>query len=537
MNQGSSTTADPSPDAGAGRTIPIPSDEADRLRALRRYQILDQPPSQAFDQITQLTSQLFGVPIAVISLVDEDRQWFLSRTGLEARQTDRQVAFCAHAICEPDGLVVEDASLDERFRDNPLVRDDPSIRFYAGALLTSEDGHNLGTLCVIDRKPRQFNAAERTLLRNLAQMVMEQLEQHRRQVDILPEHERQLFQFLRSGGNEFERSRRFQRPLSLLQLSLSQPLQEPLRCQVIARLERELRDHDRVASPAADRFCVLLIETDATEARRLEERLRDLVAAIGAPEATSPETSPAPTVSAGLTTIDPADQNFEELWDRSVLLLHQDPEAPPGPAAPAGAAAGSAPVRTILQSLAKGLVQQVDPGSDTHRQGPHALLGRQGFFDAGQQEFERARRFCRPLSLLLLDLDHMALLNEQWGRSSGDSVIATVAQLIREELRDQDLLSQLGGDSFGVLLVETGAQGAALLAERIRTCIASNNFHASGMPIFVTASGGFTSISENDADFTDLFTRAEDSLTLAKQTGRNRIKLNGRPFSRVEQGH
>ena len=127
------------------------------------------------------------------------------------------------------------------------------------------------------------------------------------------------------------------------------------------------------------------------------------------------------------------------------------------------------------------------------------------------------------------------MLNEQWGRSSGDSVIATVAQLIREELRDQDLLSQLGGDSFGVLMVETGAQGAAQLAERIRECIASNNFHASGMPIFVTASGGFTSIGDSDAGFTDLFCRAEASLTLAKQTGRNRIKLNGRPSSRVEQ--
>ncbi|MCT0226155.1 diguanylate cyclase [Synechococcus sp. CS-1328] len=525
MNHGSSTTADPSPDAGADRPIPIPPDETGRLQALRHYQILDQPPSEAFDQITQLTSQLFGVPIAVISLVDEDRQWFLSRTGLEARQTDRQVAFCAHAICEADGLVVEDASLDERFRDNPLVRDDPSIRFYAGALLTTADGHNLGTLCVIDRKPRQFKAAERTLLRNLAQMVMEQLEQHRRQVETLPEHERQLFQFLRTGSNEFERSRRFQRPLSLLQLSLSQPLlQEALRRQVVASLQQELRDHDRVASPAADQFCVLLIETDANEAGPVGERLRGLVS-----------TAVTPTVAATMATITAADHNFNELWDRSLVLLSQEPEAAPPEPVAEPAVAGSAPVQSSLQSLARVMARQVDPASGTHQQGPRAVLGRQGFFDAGQHEYERARRFCRPLSLLLLDLDHMALLNEQWGRASGDSVIATVAQLIREELRDQDLLSQLGGDSFGVLMMETGAQGAAQLAERIRECIASNNFHASGLPIFVTASGGFTSIADTDTGFADLFSRAEASLTLAKQTGRNRIKLNGRPSSRVER--
>jgi GAF domain-containing protein len=150
---------------------PIPVDEALRLKALRNYAILDTEPDAAFDDITRLAASICDTPIALVSFVDEDRQWFLSRHGTELRETDRCLAFCAHAIFEQELFEVPDASVDERFLDHPMVIEDPNIRFYAGALLTSPDGQNIGTLCVIDTVPRRLTEAQRASLLALARQV------------------------------------------------------------------------------------------------------------------------------------------------------------------------------------------------------------------------------------------------------------------------------------------------------------------------------------------------------------------------------
>tara|TARA_R100000406_G_scaffold40631_1_gene27108 strand:+ start:796 stop:1302 length:507 start_codon:yes stop_codon:yes gene_type:complete len=147
-----------------------------RLQTLHGYRLLDTPPEPEFDDVVRRAAERFGTPIALMSLVDADRQWFKAKVGLDVDETPRSVAFCAYAIQGDDVMVVEDARDDERFSRNPLVLDDPSIRFYAGAPVTAEGGDKLGTICIIDRRPRHdFSEADREALTKLAAEVSRML--------------------------------------------------------------------------------------------------------------------------------------------------------------------------------------------------------------------------------------------------------------------------------------------------------------------------------------------------------------------------
>ena len=154
----------------------IPQDEDARLAAVRRYEILDTPRDGAFDRVTQLAARLFRVPISIVSIVDEDRIWFKSRHGIDAEQVGRDPGLCASAILQHEPLVVADASVDPNALANPLVAGEFGLRFYAGAPLRTWDGHNLGTICVIDREPREIGDEDTATLEHLAAIVVHELE-------------------------------------------------------------------------------------------------------------------------------------------------------------------------------------------------------------------------------------------------------------------------------------------------------------------------------------------------------------------------
>ena len=152
---------------------PIPADEDERLSALRELLLLDTPPEERFDRLARFVAEQLDVPIALLTLVDGQRQWFKARVGIDATETPRDISFCGHAIMKNDVFIVEDASRDPRFSDNPLVTGEPHIRFYAGAPLSAPGGHRIGTLCVIDTVPRTLGPVELSILDALRRLANE----------------------------------------------------------------------------------------------------------------------------------------------------------------------------------------------------------------------------------------------------------------------------------------------------------------------------------------------------------------------------
>lgn len=163
---------------------PLPDDEAARLNALCQYQILDTPPEAVFDDLTNLAASTCGTPIAFMSLVDVDRQWFKSKVGTDRAETSREVAFCSHTVLQQDILIVPDTLLDERFATNPLVAAEPYIRFYAGVPLTTPEGYSIGTICVIDFVPREIGASQIEMLWFLSRQAVTQLELRRKLIEL-----------------------------------------------------------------------------------------------------------------------------------------------------------------------------------------------------------------------------------------------------------------------------------------------------------------------------------------------------------------
>jgi diguanylate cyclase (GGDEF)-like protein len=308
---------------------PKAADELSRLTQLRSLALLDTDPEERFDRVTRLAQRLFDVPIALVSLVDEDRQWFKSRQGLEISETPREVAFCAHAILGDEIMTVDDALADPRFADNPLVLGDPKIRFYAGAPISGPGGAKLGTLCIIDREPRGLTAADAGSLRDLAEMVEREIAAaHLASGDELTGlSNRRGFELL--GSKVLEICVRLSAPATMLYIDLDEMKRindvfgheagdHALR-EFARHLDQAFRGSDVIARLGGDEFAVLLL--GSVEATRAVQRLQAALAA----RTRSPEAPFDLRASIGSATYDPTtSESLQELAARADAAMYAE---------------------------------------------------------------------------------------------------------------------------------------------------------------------------------------------------------------------
>lgn len=265
----------------------IPENEEQRIDTLHALDVLDTEPEERFDRLTRLARRLFGVPIALVSLIDEHRQWSKSAQGVERSESPRELSFCGHAILGDDMLLVPDAQLDERFHDNPHVTGKPNIRFYVGCPLKAPNGSKLGTLCIIDSKPREFGEDEKAMLRDLARMAEQEIAaiQLATMDELTLLSNRRGFEAL--SRHALELSRRLKKPAAFLYFDLDglKPINDQFghaegdhALRSFAELLRHtFRESDVVGRLGGDEFAVLMTNASGAEIDNALERLEEAV--------------------------------------------------------------------------------------------------------------------------------------------------------------------------------------------------------------------------------------------------------------------
>ncbi|WP_269385881.1 diguanylate cyclase [Hoeflea alexandrii] len=454
-------------------TYPLPEHETERMAKLREFAVLDSIPQDVYDRVTRLAARLLDAPIAVASLIDEDRQWFKACSGVAASNMPREWSFCAHAICQHEVFVIEDASRDERFSNNPFVTGEPGLRFYAGAPLTASGGLNMGTLSVLDTRPRTITDDQKRMLADLAAMIMDSLETRL----IIDQEERTKIRFidamesLPTGFVMYDR-----------------------RDRLVACNQRY-----RAMLPRVAEFIV--------EGVDFESILRRGVDSGQFPEAAGDE----------------------ENWIARLMRDHQAPGARHEHALPGnrwiafqerrtsdGGIVGFSYDITEIKKQERQLAQLAWTDSLT------GCMNRHRFMELASIELERTRRSGGSACLMLLDADHFKQINDRNGHAAGDEVLKGLVQRWHKVLRSHDLIGRVGGEEFCVLLPDAGIEAASALAERLRASVADLPFHFEGQLLRVTVSLGVAALAPGD-DLNSLMRRADVALYEAKEAGRDRF--------------
>lgn len=311
---------------------PTPEDDELRVETLRALRILDTAPEERFDRITRMARRMFRVPVALITLVDSDRQWFKSRQGLEVSETPRSVSFCGHAIHGSEVFQIPNALEDERFRDNPLVLSDPHIRFYAGSPLKALNGLKVGTLCIIDREPRELDGDELQLLQDLARMVEQEIAvtQLATLDDLTGISNRRGFKILAKHALAICRRQKASAALLMFDLNNFRAVNDRFgyaegdrALLAFAGLLREsFRASDVIARTGGDEFAVLLVDTDPERIEGIVLRFQQVVDEYNDREQRGYELR----CSVGTATLQ-ADENLDSLLERADQAMYENKPA------------------------------------------------------------------------------------------------------------------------------------------------------------------------------------------------------------------
>lgn len=540
-------------------------DEDARLAALRGYEVLDSAREEAFDRITRLASAIFEVPIALVSLVDEARQWFKSDHGLGVSQTPREVSFCGHAILERAPMVVSDAQGDERFADNPLVLGAPHIRFYAGAPLVTPRGQAVGTLCLIDRQPRSLTPAQRQVLSDLAALVVDQLELRRtrlraereaRQVRALAAALPAPVLVVVQGQVVFANALAtalFGGPLEQQGFSALFPQQSApgpeVRCErrwLDARGDERIVESQGTALPWEGGSAVVVVLHEVGAERRETARRIEQLQQIARVFARLPEgvvlydqqhrpvfTNDAVLTLFGLAAADIEGWTAEQiaahvatLCDEPEVALRQMREMHDGRAESHVFAFARPRARVMRRTLHRldvperpwltvwtDITAEAAQLKRTQLEASTDVLTGLPNRRAAEAALVASLSGREPVSVALFDVDHFKRVNDTLGHDVGDEVLQAVAKALASVARAGDLVCRWGGEEF-IAVLRSGSSGALAFAERARVAV-EQTATAAGK---VTVSGGVTEVTQ----LSDL-KRADERLYAAKSAGRNRV--------------
>ena len=459
-------------------TAPLPPDESERLEALRHYGVLDTPPEEAFDTLVALAADLLEAPIALVTFVDEERQWFKASFGAEVKETTRDTAFCAHTILHSEVMVVPNASLDDRFHDNPHVTEGMGIRFYAGAPLITPAGRRLGSLCVIDTEPRRgLSSARVRTLQRLAQLVVDELE-------------------LRRALQQAHEWRAKHQQVELMKRTVFDVIDVGLCvCDAGGRL---VEVNDAYCGMFGYQAGELVGQSFAkvVPPRELDRVLAEHREVIGG--------KPVPAQESSGRHKDGYDI---PLWVSSKRII-----APDG-----------RPYRvtsltdiSVVASLHEQLEHMAYHDSLTHL--PNRAFMKRLFAEWAKRA-EDAEAFA---AVVQLDLDNFKMVNDARGHAAGDRILVEVSNRLRQVVRDGDIVTRWAGDEFFV--VATGlerAEQAQGVAARVQQ-VFEQPFWLDGCPIVIGASLGVTVLPARCLDEVESLRQADLALYQAKET-RNSI--------------
>ncbi|AXC14914.1 diguanylate cyclase/phosphodiesterase (GGDEF & EAL domains) with PAS/PAC sensor(s) [Acidisarcina polymorpha] len=478
----------------------LPQNELERLRVLEETELLDSGHEDEFDNLVRLASVICETPIALVTLVDSQRQWFKASIGMEVRETPREVAFCAHTIAQDDLMLVEDATRDTRFADNPLVTGDPGIRFYAGVPLELMDGVRLGSLCVIDRKPRVLSDAQIEALRLLAEQAVKQISMRRFQAlwRRSAVQGKLIQEELRASQGLFHAFMDSSPFLALMKDAEGRIVYYNQRCADRFHISREewLGKTDSELWPM--KTAATLRANDLSVLRQWKMLTFDEEA-------------------------DPGEGGSSAHW-RSYKFPFKDSHGQEYVAGLAVDIAAEKYAERQLQNSQRALEEANEKlRALAVTDGLTNLLNRRAFDAALEAELSTAIRYSRPLSLMIIDVDNFKSVNDTLGHDRGDLVLKSVAEIMKKSFRASDTVARFGGEEFSVLLPSTTRQAASEAAERLRLAVTDCGVDDR----FITISIGVSTLVEAETWTKEEFIhRADSALYKAKCEGKNQVCLS-----------